>query len=65
MPANPTYPDAMPATPKINPTYSAVPVPAGAVDIDDWELGRMSAGRMPNVYRGFTGTLRVIDCAGP
>jgi hypothetical protein len=44
---------------------TTIPLSAGADRVDDWELGRTGAGRMPNVYRGFTGTLRVIDCAGP
>ncbi|MCW2660132.1 MAG: hypothetical protein JWP83_1284 [Mycobacterium sp.] len=62
MPANPTYPDAMPATLKINPAYPRVPLPAGAVRVDDWELGRTGADGMPNVYRGFAGTRRVVGC---
>jgi hypothetical protein len=31
-----------------------IPTPAGAVRLEDWELGRTSADGMPNVDRGFT-----------
>lgn len=39
-----------------------IPTPAGAVRLKDWELGRTSADGTPNVYRGFTGTPRTVDC---
>jgi hypothetical protein len=60
MPAKPTHPDAMPAAPKINPTYSSIPLPAGAQCVEDWTRPH-GRGRMPNVYRGFTGTSQIIE----
>jgi hypothetical protein len=38
-----------------------IPTPAGAVRLEDWELGRTSADGMPNVDRGFTGTARIVE----
>jgi hypothetical protein len=41
---------------------TTITLPAGGVDVEDWERGRTDADEMPNVYRGFTGTLRTVDC---
>jgi hypothetical protein len=35
-----------------------MPLPAGVVRVEDWCLGPTGADGVPNVYRGFTGTLR-------
>jgi hypothetical protein len=32
------------------------------VRVEDWCLGPTGADGVPNVYRGFTGTLRIVDC---
>jgi hypothetical protein len=39
-----------------------IPLPAGAVRISDWDLGLTGADGMPSVYRGFSGTPRLVDC---
>jgi hypothetical protein len=52
----------MSMTPTTATQYPGVPLPAGADRIDDWELGRTGADGMPNVYRGFTGTRRIVGC---
>jgi hypothetical protein len=31
------------------------------VRVEDWRLGPTGADGVPNVYRGFTGTLRIVD----
>jgi len=38
------------------------PLPAGVGRVEDWCLGPTGTDGVPNVYRGFTGTLRIVDC---
>ena len=51
-----TYPDTMPAVPRINPTYPRMPIPAGTVRVHDWD-----DTQTPIPFRYFVGSSRIVD----